>query len=149
DADPGEPSAPIVADDAPAAHEPGEDTETGTGGTDRPAAEVPVTDAATPVTPAPDDVSGEPAGSDDDSIAAPAPQRGSPDDLRLISGVGPALERLLHERGITTFRNLALLDDAAIEDLRSRSPRLVTRLRRDAWVSQARRLHIETHGDEP
>lgn len=92
------------------------------------------------------------AGIADDAAehAAPtAPTPTEPDDLRLISGVGPALERLLHEHGITTFRDLALLDDAAIGDLRSRSPRLVTRLRRDAWVSQARRLHIEAHGDEP
>lgn len=97
------------------------------------------------------DVEGGPPSStvEDDAPVVPAPDAAASDDLRLISGVGPALERLLHEHGITTFRDLALLDDAAIEDLRSRSPRLVTRLRRDAWVSQARQLHIETHGDEP
>jgi large subunit ribosomal protein L21 len=72
-----------------------------------------------------------------------------PDDLQQISGVGPALERSLHEEGITSFRQLALLDETDIAELRSRSPRLATRLRRNSWVSQARRLHIDTHGDEP
>lgn len=83
-------------------------------------------------------------------VVEPDAGRGAPpDDLRQISGVGPALERLLHEEGITTFRQLASLDEPAIEALRTRSPRLVTRLRHDAWVSQARQLHVDTHGDEP
>lgn len=71
------------------------------------------------------------------------------DDLRQISGVGPALERLLHEQGIRTFRELALLDESTIAELRVRSPRLANRVQRGAWVTQARRLHVDTYGDEP
>lgn len=68
------------------------------------------------------------------------------DDLRRIAGVGPALERALHSEGITTYRELALLDDRAIRELGDRRPRLVNRLRRDEWVAQARQLHQDTHG---
>jgi predicted flap endonuclease-1-like 5' DNA nuclease len=70
----------------------------------------------------------------------------APDDLRRITGVGPALERALHSEGITTYRDLALLDEREISDLGDRRPRLANRLRRDDWVAQARRLHRDTHG---
>ena len=32
---------------------------------------------------------------------------GAPDDLKLIVGVGPVLERMLHQLGVTTFRQIA------------------------------------------
>jgi predicted flap endonuclease-1-like 5' DNA nuclease len=79
---------------------------------------------------------------------APQQQR-EIDDLQRISGVGPALERQLHAEGITTYRQLAVLDETAIGALESRRPRLVTRMRRGGWVAQARRLHVETHGTQP
>jgi predicted flap endonuclease-1-like 5' DNA nuclease len=79
---------------------------------------------------------------------APQQQR-EIDDLQRISGVGPALERQLHAEGITTYRQLAVLDETAIGALDSRRPRLVTRMRRGGWVAQARRLHVETHGTQP
>jgi predicted flap endonuclease-1-like 5' DNA nuclease len=71
------------------------------------------------------------------------------DDLRRIAGIGPALERALHSEGITTFRALAQLDDRALAELGGRRPRLVTRLRRDDWVAQARRLQEEARGTTP
>jgi predicted flap endonuclease-1-like 5' DNA nuclease len=71
------------------------------------------------------------------------------DELQRISGVGPALERQLHAEGITTYRQLALLDDRAIADLEARRPRLAMRLRRGGWVAQARRLHVESYGTQP
>lgn len=81
---------------------------------------------------------------------APDPQSVVADDaLQRISGVGPALERQLRAEGITTYRQLALLDDPAIAELEARRPRLATRLRRGGWVAQARRLHVETHGSQP
>ena len=83
-------------------------------------------------------------------LEADAPEPGpEADDLQRISGVGPALERQLHAEGITTYRQLAVLDDAAVSELESRRPRLVTRLRRGGWVAQARRLHVETYGTQP
>lgn len=83
---------------------------------------------------------------------APAPATGGDavdDDLRQIAGVGPALERELRSEGITSYRALALLDERTIAELGGRRPRLVTRLRRDDWVAQARRLYEEAHGTAP
>lgn len=82
----------------------------------------------------------------DSGIGTPLVLEGDADDLRRIAGVGAALERALHSEGITTYRQLAQLDDRAIRELGDRHPRLVTRLRRDDWVAQARRLHEDTHG---
>jgi predicted flap endonuclease-1-like 5' DNA nuclease len=80
------------------------------------------------------------------TTAAPEPPAGH-DDLQRIAGVGPALEVQLRAEGITTYRQLALLDDDAIADLQSRRPQLVTRMRRGGWAAQARRLHAETYDD--
>ena len=71
------------------------------------------------------------------------------DELQRINGVGPVLEQVLHDHGIFTYRQLALLDDAALTGIEEKSPRLVRRLRRGGWIAQARRLHVEAHGDQP
>jgi predicted flap endonuclease-1-like 5' DNA nuclease len=75
------------------------------------------------------------------------PPDAEPDDLRRIRGIGPAMERLLNAEGITTFRQLAVLDDAGIDELQARLPGVPGRIRRDRWVEQAQKLHVETHGD--
>jgi predicted flap endonuclease-1-like 5' DNA nuclease len=75
------------------------------------------------------------------------PPDAQPDDLRRIRGIGPAMERLLNEQGIVTFRQLALLNDAGVAELEKRLPGVPGRVRRDRWVEQAQKLHVETHGD--
>lgn len=70
------------------------------------------------------------------------------DDLQRIRGIGPKMEQLLNEHGITTFRQLAVLTDAGIDELSASIPRFASRIRRDRWVEQAQRLHSETHGDQ-
>jgi predicted flap endonuclease-1-like 5' DNA nuclease len=90
---------------------------------------------------------GPPAG--DAGAAFVAPPDAEPDDLQRIRGVGPAMVRLLNEQGIMTFRQLAVLDDAGIDELQSRLPGFSGRIRRDRWIEQARELHVETHGDQP
>jgi predicted flap endonuclease-1-like 5' DNA nuclease len=57
------------------------------------------------------------------------------------------MERLLNEQGIVTFRQLALLNDAGVAELEKRLPGVPGRVRRDRWVEQAQKLHVETHGD--
>jgi predicted flap endonuclease-1-like 5' DNA nuclease len=42
---------------------------------------------------------------------------GGPDDLGLIVGIGPALERVLHDAGITTFEQLAALTLEQLQDI--------------------------------
>jgi predicted flap endonuclease-1-like 5' DNA nuclease len=78
---------------------------------------------------------------------APAASTAAPDDLRRIAGIGPALALQLNAEGITTYRQLATLDDEAISELQARRPHLVTRMRRGGWAAQARRLHAEVHDD--
>jgi len=62
-----------------------------------------------------------------------------PDDLKQLSGVGPALEKKLHQAGVTTFAQIAgwtAADIAAMDEKLS----FKGRIERDGWVEQARRL---------
>ena len=65
---------------------------------------------------------------------------GPADDLKRISGVGPKLEAMLNEQGITTFAQLAALDDDDVDELQARLPQFPGRIRRDDWVAQATRF---------
>ena len=64
------------------------------------------------------------------------------DNLRLIKGVGPAIEKTLNELGIFRFRQLARLRDRDVERsaLRFRGAR--SRIERENWVGQARELDL-------
>lgn len=74
---------------------------------------------------------------------------GMPDDLKLIVGVGPVLERMLHQLGITTFRQIARWTERDIDEIDAHLSEFRGRIRRDAWVTQARALHQSTHGTPP
>jgi predicted flap endonuclease-1-like 5' DNA nuclease len=81
---------------------------------------------------------------------APPPilgERGMPDDLKLIVGVGPVLERLLQQLGIGTYRQIARWTERDIDDMDARLPEFPGRIRRDAWVTQARALHQSKYGE--
>ncbi len=77
---------------------------------------------------------------------APAtpPVTESPDDLKLIAGIGPALEKKLYACGITTYRQLATLNDADIERIEA-IIKSFGRIRRDDWIGQARARHFEKY----
>jgi predicted flap endonuclease-1-like 5' DNA nuclease len=68
----------------------------------------------------------------------PGPE-GEPDDLKRISGIGPGIERTLHELGIYHFRQIAELtpDNVAWIDQRLR---FRGRIEREDWIGQAKRL---------
>ncbi|MGH8714739.1 MAG: hypothetical protein ACREYB_12100 [Casimicrobiaceae bacterium] len=70
-----------------------------------------------------------------------------PDDLKLIVGIGPVLERMLHNLGIMTFQQIARWTDRDIAEFDSRLPEFPGRIRRDQWVTQAKSLHQATYGD--
>ncbi|MEP6656263.1 MAG: hypothetical protein ABJC33_03455 [Betaproteobacteria bacterium] len=74
---------------------------------------------------------------------------GTPDDLKLIVGVGPVLERLLHQLGITRYRQIALWSERDIDAFDARLAEFPGRIRRDGWVTQARALHQSTYGEPP
>jgi predicted flap endonuclease-1-like 5' DNA nuclease len=70
-----------------------------------------------------------------------------PDDLKLIVGVGPVLERMLHNLGITTFRQIARWTDRDIGEFDTKLPEFPGRIARDQWVTQARSLHQSKYGE--
>ncbi|MGH6896714.1 MAG: hypothetical protein ACREJ5_09240, partial [Geminicoccaceae bacterium] len=76
------------------------------------------------------------AGAPPQGLAAP---EGEPDDLKQISGIGPGIERILHELGIYHFRQIAqfTLDNVAWVNQRLR---FKGRIERENWIGQARRL---------
>lgn len=61
------------------------------------------------------------------------------DDLKELSGVGPALEKKLHEAGVTTFAQIAAwgADDIAAMDEKLS---FKGRIEREGWVEQAKKL---------
>ena len=80
---------------------------------------------------------------------APPPLLGSPtapDDLKLIVGIGPVLERMLQQLGISTYRQIARWTERDIDEFNARLPEFPGRIRRDAWVTQARELHHSKYG---
>jgi len=69
---------------------------------------------------------------------APAAEAGS-DDLKKLSGVGPALEKKLLEAGITTFAQIAAWTE---EDVAAMDEKLSFkgRIEREGWIEQAKEL---------
>ena len=74
---------------------------------------------------------------------------GEPDDLKLIVGIGPVLERMLHNLGVTTFRQIARWSDRDSAEFDAKLPEFPGRIVRDQWVTQARELHQAKFGKPP
>jgi len=74
---------------------------------------------------------------------------GAPDDLKLIVGVGPVLERMLQQLGITTYRQIARWTERDIDEFDTKLAEFPGRIRRDGWVTQARALHASKYGAPP
>lgn len=73
----------------------------------------------------------------------------APDDLKLIVGVGPVIERMLQKIGIGSYRQIARWSERDIDDFDARLPEFHGRIRRDGWVTQARELHQSKYGERP
>ena len=69
------------------------------------------------------------------------------DDLKLIVGVGPVLERMLHRLGVATYRQIAHWSERDIDEIDAKLPEFPGRIRRDGWVTQARELHQSKYGE--
>ena len=72
---------------------------------------------------------------------------GAPDDLKLIVGIGPVLERMLQMMGVTTYRQIARWSERDIDEFDAKLHEFPGRIRRDAWVTQARALHQSKYGE--
>jgi len=74
---------------------------------------------------------------------------GTPDDLKMIVGIGPVIERMLYQLGIGTYRQIARWSERDIDDFDARLREFPGRIRRDGWVTQARALHVGKYGSPP
>lgn len=90
-----------------------------------PKAEAPAAEAAAPA-----------AKPEVDSRGRIASLEGKPDNLKKISGVGPVLEKKLHEAGIYFFWQVANLKEDQIADLEEEMS-FPGRITRDEWIKQA------------
>jgi large subunit ribosomal protein L21 len=70
---------------------------------------------------------------------APKAAAAGADDLKLLSGVGPALEKKLHEAGVTTFAQIAAWTDADVEEF-GEELSFKGRIEREGWIEQAKEL---------
>ena len=73
--------------------------------------------------------------------AAPKAAAGA-DDLKKLSGVGPALEKKLHENGVTSFAQIAAWGPEDIADMDDKLS-FKGRIERDGWVEQAKAFEAE------
>jgi predicted flap endonuclease-1-like 5' DNA nuclease len=64
----------------------------------------------------------------------------APDDLARIKGLGPKLQALLPELGLSTFAQIAALTEADLAELDSKLGPFAGRPARDSWVEQAKLL---------
>ena len=105
--------------------------------------EAPAEEAAAEEAPAEDAPAEEPVKEEpvetEEPAAADASGAGEADDLKKISGVGPVLEKKLHEAGYTTYRQIAELTPEQIAELDEKL-NFKGRIERDDWVGQAKKL---------
>jgi poly(hydroxyalkanoate) granule-associated protein len=84
---------------------------------------------------------------EDQRIAGATVAPDGKDDLKLISGIGPVLEGKLNGAGICSYRQIAALTDAAIEQIESEVIHSSGRIRREDWIGQAGMLYLKKYGN--
>jgi predicted flap endonuclease-1-like 5' DNA nuclease len=72
--------------------------------------------------------------------ALAAARDGQPDDLKLIKGIGPQMEKLCNSLGFFHFDQIAAWTDAEIAWVDNNLEGFKGRVTRDQWVAQARDL---------
>ena len=61
------------------------------------------------------------------------------DDLKKLSGVGPALEKKLHAAGVTSLAQIAAWTDADVAEMDEKLS-FKGRIEREGWIDQAKEL---------
>jgi len=84
----------------------------------------------------------------DDDVPVPpvdvngAAMRDGRDDLKEIKGIGPAIEKTLHELGFFRFRQIAEMSEYDINRVAQRLKGFRSRIYREDWIGQARELDL-------
>jgi len=73
----------------------------------------------------------------------------SDDDLKRVHGIGPKLERLLKDMGITSYRQIAGFRDDDIAYVAVAIESFPGRIQRDDWMSSAASEHERKYGEPP
>jgi predicted flap endonuclease-1-like 5' DNA nuclease len=68
------------------------------------------------------------------------------DNLRLIKGIGPAIEKTLNELGIFRYHQIAEMTEYDIDRVAQRLKGFSTRIYREDWIGQARELQLQKSG---
>lgn len=68
------------------------------------------------------------------------PTDGKPDDLKVIKGIGPKFEGDLNKKGIYYYRQIANWNAADVKMVEGIIDSIPGRIKRDAWVKQAKKL---------
>lgn len=79
----------------------------------------------------------------------PSPRAGAADDLKLIRGVGPVLEKMLNEMGIWHFDQVASWSARELAWVDSRLGSFKGRAERDEWIEQAKKLATGWRPEHP
>lgn len=72
-----------------------------------------------------------------------------PDDLKRIRGIGPVIETLLHDMGITSFRQIAALRGETLRQVGDLLGVFRGRIQQDRWIEQAAELLRRPDHDRP
>lgn len=70
-----------------------------------------------------------------------------PDDLGMIRGIGTSSKKTLEQLGITSFKQLALINAADLEKLKSKTP-FPDRIEREDWIGQAIEKHFRKYSEK-
>lgn len=65
------------------------------------------------------------------------------DDLKIINGIGPGIEKKLNTLGIYSFRQISELTEESIKKLTESIKFFPGRIDRDRWVEQASKLYLD------
>ncbi|MEM6325658.1 MAG: hypothetical protein AAF791_00935 [Bacteroidota bacterium] len=78
-----------------------------------------------------------------------APAEAPVDDLKVISGIGPVIEKQLAGIGVTTYRQIANFTEEDVVRVNKAIEVFQGRIEREEWIPQAARLHREKYNTEP
>lgn len=65
------------------------------------------------------------------------------DDLQVINGIGPGIEKKLNKYGIYTYRQISEFTEESIQTISDVVKFFPGRIERDRWVEQAAKLYLD------
>jgi len=84
-----------------------------------------------------------------DSVAqeSPANEPDDEDDLKMIKGIGPSIEKTLHGLGIVRFHQIAEMSEHDIDRVAQQLRGFRSRIYREDWIGQARDLQYQKNNN--